>query len=194
MLKTRLIIVGLALAIVAGVGLFIGLLLFRLPWSNTPPKIQNTTTLLKEIQALSQLVTVKYVLEKIVILEDVKWYGQNRVLMVAHGVVKAGVDLQKLTPEDLRVEGNKVSLKLPHAAITDVYLDEQKTQVVENSTGLLRAFDKTLEQNARRQAVMDMRLAARYNGIHEDAEGRAKLQLTNLFRQLGFEVEFLPGK
>ena len=194
MLKTRLIIVGLALAIVAGVGLFIGLLLFRLPWSNTPPKIQNTTTLLKEIQALSQLVTVKYVLEKIVILEDVKWYGQNRVLMVAHGVVKAGVDLQKLTPDDLRVEGTKVSLKLPRAAITDVYLDEQKTQVIENSTGLLRAFDKTLEQNARRQAVMDMRLAARHNGIHEDADGRAKLQLTNLFRQLGFEVEFLPDK
>lgn len=194
MLKTRLIIVGLALAIVAGMGLFFGLLLFRLPWSNTPPKIQNTTTLLKEVQTLSQLVTVKYVLEKVVILEDMKWYGQNRVLMVAHGVVKAGVDLQKLTPEDLRVEGNKVFLKLPHATITDVYLDEQKTQVIENSTGMLRAFDKTLEQNARRQAVMDMRLAARYNGIYGDAEGRAKQQLTNLFRLLGFEVEFLPDK
>ena len=194
MLKTRLIIVGLALAIVAGIGLFFGLLVFRLPWSNTPPKIQNTTTLLKEVQTLSQLVTVKYVLEKVVILEDVKWYGQNRVLMVAHGVVKAGVDLQKLTPQDLRVEGNKVLLKLPRAAITDVYLDEQKTQVIENSTGLLRTFDKTLEQNARRQAVMDMRLAARYNGIYEDAESRAKLQLTELFRQLGCEVEFLPEK
>jgi uncharacterized protein DUF4230 len=193
-LKTRLIIVGLALAIVAGIGLFFGLLVFRLPWSNTPPKIQNTTTLLKEVQTLSQLVTVKYVLEKVVILEDVKWYGQNRVLMVAHGVVKAGVDLQKLTPQDLRVEGNKVLLKLPRAAITDVYLDEQKTQVIENSTGLLRTFDKTLEQNARRQAVMDMRLAARYNGIYEDAESRAKLQLTELFRQLGCEVEFLPEK
>lgn len=194
MLKTRLIIVGLALAIVAGVGLFFGLLLFRFPWSNTPPTIQNTTTLLKEVQTLSRLVTVKYVLEKVVILEDAKWYGQNRVLMVAHGVVNAGVDLQKLKPEDLRVEGNRVFLKLPHAIVTDVYLDEQKTQVIENTTGLLRTFDKTLEQNARRQAVMDMRLAARYNGIYEDAEDRAKLQLTNLFRQLGFGVEFLPDK
>ncbi|HKS38553.1 MAG TPA: DUF4230 domain-containing protein [Verrucomicrobiae bacterium] len=193
MLKTRLIIVGLVLAIAAGVGIF-GLLVFRLPWSNTPPKIQNTTTLLKEVQTLSQLVTVKYVLEKVVILEDVKWYGENRVLMVAHGVVNAGVDLKKLTPQDLRVQGNKVLLKLPHAAITDVYLDEQKTQVIENSTGLLRTFDKTLEQNARRQAVMDMRLAARYNGIYQDAESRAKLQLTELFRQLGYEVEFLPDK
>ncbi len=189
MLKTRLVIVGLTLAIAAGVALFFGLFMLRLSSSNPSPKIQSTATLLKEVQSLSQLVTVKYVLEKIVILEDVKWYGGNRVLLLAHGVVKAGVDFQKLKPEDLRVEGNRVLLKLPRASITDVYLDEQKTQVVENSTGLLRAFDKTLEQNARRQAVGDMRRAARHNGIYDDAEERAKLQLANLFRQLGFETE-----
>jgi len=188
-LKTRLVIVGLTLAIAAGVALFFGLFMLRLSSSNPSPKIQSTATLLKEVQSLSQLVTVKYVLEKIVILEDVKWYGGNRVLLLAHGVVKAGVDFQKLKPEDLRVEGNRVLLKLPRASITDVYLDEQKTQVVENSTGLLRAFDKTLEQNARRQAVGDMRRAARHNGIYDDAEERAKLQLANLFRQLGFETE-----
>jgi hypothetical protein len=146
------------------------------------------------VQTLSQLVTVKYVLEKVVILEDVKWYGENRVLLLAHGVVKAGVDLQKLKPEDLRIEDKKVVMKLPRANITDVYLDEQKTQVIENSTGLLRAFDKTLEQNARRQAVGDMRLVARHNGIYEEAEERAKLQLTHLFRQLGFDVEVQFGK
>ena len=42
--------------------------------------------------------TVKYVLEKVVVLEDAKWYGENRVILVAHGIVKAGVDLQKLQP------------------------------------------------------------------------------------------------
>ena len=189
MLKTRLVIVGLALAIAAGVALFFGLLMLRLSPSNSSPKIQSTATLLKEVQTLSQLVTVKYVLEKVVILEDAKWYGENRVLLLAHGVVKAGVDLQKLAPEDVRVEGNKLIMKLPRAAITDAYLDEQKTQIIENSTGLLRAFDKTLEQNARRQAVGDIRLAARHHGIYEEAEERAKIQLTNLIRQLGFEAE-----
>src|SRR5947208_3360333 len=124
--------------------------MLRLSSSSSSPKVQSTATLLKEVQTLSQLVTVKYVLEKVVILEDVKWYGENRVLLLAHGVVKAGVDLQKLPPDDVRMEGNKVVLKLPRATITDVYLDEQRTQIIENSTGLLRAFDKTLEQNARR--------------------------------------------
>jgi hypothetical protein len=39
-----------------------------------------------------------------------------------------------------------------------------------------------------------LRLAARYNGIYEDAEERARLQLSNLFRQLGYEVEFQKNK
>src|SRR5881628_3258545 len=118
MLKTRLIIVGLVLAIAAGVALFVALLWVRLPGMSAPPKIQNTATILKQVQTLSELVTVKYVLEKVVILEDIKWYGESRVLLVAHGIVKAGVDLRDIKPEDVRVEDKKTVLKLPRARIT----------------------------------------------------------------------------
>src|SRR5436190_10452681 len=194
MFKTRLIIVGLVLAIGMGVALFIALLFVRPPATGAPLKIQSTATLVQQVQTLSELVTVKYVLEKVVILDDIKWYGENRVLLVAHGIVKAGVDLQEIKPEDVRIEDKKVLLKLPRARITDVYLDDQKTRVVDRSTGLLRAFDKDLEQNARRQAVDDLRIAARAHRIYEDAEERARLQLGNLFHQLGYEVEFSKGK
>ena len=194
MFKTRLIIVGLVLAIGMGVALFIALLFVRPPATGAPLKIQSTATLVQQVQTLSELVTVKYVLEKVVILDDIKWYGENRVLLVAHGIVKAGVDLQEIKPEDVRVEDKKILLKLPRARITDVYLDDQKTRVVDRSTGLLRAFDKDLEQNARRQAVEDLRIAARSNRIYEDAEERARLQLANLFHQLGYEVAFSKGR
>ena len=194
MFKTRLIIVGLVLAIAMGVALFIALLFVRPSAISAPPKIQSTATIIQQVQTLSELVTVKYVLEKVVILDDIKWYGENRVLLVAHGIVKAGVDLQEIKPEDVRVEDKKIVLKLPRARITDVYLDDQKTRVVDRSTGLLRAFDKDLEQNARRQAVDELRIAARSNRIYEDAEERARLQLANLFHLLGYEVEFSKGK
>jgi len=194
MLKTRLIIVGLVLAIAAGVSLFVALLWVRLPGMGVPPKIQNTATILKQVQTLSDLVTVKYVLEKVIILEDIKWYGENRVLLVAHGIVKAGVDLKEIKLQDVRLEKKKVLLRLPLARITDAYLDDQKTRVVDRTTGLLRAFDKDLEQNARRQAVNDLRIAARYNGIYEEAGERARLLLANFFHQLGFEVEFVKDR
>lgn len=190
MQRTRLILVGLLLAIGAGVGLLVGFVLPRLAGFRAAPVALNTATVLKQVQTLSQLVTVKYVMEKVVILEDVKWYGESRVLMVAHGIVKAGVDLGAIKPGDVQITGQRITIKLPPAAMADVYLDEGKTQVIEHKTGVLRTFDKDLQQGARKQAVDDIRRAARQGGILEDASERARLQLERLFMQIGFtEVE-----
>ena len=181
------------LALVFGLGLGAGLFTSRL-WGGGVQRFLNTATVIRQVQTLAQLVTVKYSMEKIVVLEDVKWsetFGTSRVLLVAHGVVKAGVDLSGLKPGDVRIAGKSISLVLPQARITDAYLDENLTQVVERTTGLLRAFDKSLEQAARQQALDDIQRAARHNGILKDADERAREQLANLFHQLGFErVEF----
>lgn len=184
-------ILGLLLAIAAGTGVIVGFVLPRLQLVRSAPAVLNTAAVLKQVQGLSQLVTVKYVIEKVVILEDVKWYGESRVLLVAHGVVKAGVDLQGLRPGDLTVTGQRVEVALPPPAMFDVYLDDTRTQVIEHRTGGLRTFDKDLQQDARRQAIDDIRRAARQSGIVEDAMERARQQLRALLLQLGFtEVEF----
>lgn len=194
MLKQRLPIVALLLAILFGLGLVLGLFLPRWAGFNSGPRFYNTSALLQQVKTVSELVTVQYVIEKVVVLEDVKWIavlGESRVLMVAHGVVKAGVDLGRLGPDDLRVSKKKISIKLPPPQITDAYLDEKQTRIIERTTGLLREFDKDLEQTARQNAVDDIRRAARTGGILKDAQDRARIQLKSLFLQLGFEeVEF----
>jgi hypothetical protein len=192
MLKTRLAIVGIALALALALGLGFGLFVPRLlGLRSSSTRFQNTAAVLKQVQDLSQLVTVKYVVEKVVVFEDAKWYGENRVILVAHGVVKAGVDLSKIQLKDLKAASDKMIVRLPPPRITDVYLDDGKTTVVERTTGLLRLFDKDLEQNARRQAVESIAQAARAGGILTDAEERVRAQLTFLFNQVGFkEVGF----
>jgi hypothetical protein len=154
----------------------------------------NTATVIQQVQTVSELVTVKYVLERVVILEDIKWIaglGESRVLLLAHGVVKGGIDLSKIKEGDVRITGKKVVIKLPPAQIMEAYLDEKQTRVIERTTGLLRTFDKDLEQTARQNAVDDIRRAARTGGILKEADVRARAQLTNLFKQMGFEsVEF----
>jgi hypothetical protein len=191
MFKRRVILVVLALAIMFGVGIFLGVLLPRVLGLGSGTRMYNTATLLRQVQTLSQLVTVQYVMEKVVVAEDVKWFGENRVLMVAHGIVKAGIDLSRLEAGDLKVSGKAIVIKLPPPQITDTYLDDKETRIIERSTGLLRAFDKDLEQSVRQNAVADINRAARNGGILKDAETRARAQLTNLFRQMGFEkVEF----
>jgi len=189
-MKSRLL-VALLLAVALALGVFFGVLVPSFVGIQSPPRVYNTATVIRQIQTLSELVTVKYVMEKVVILEDAKWYGENRVMMVAHGIVKAGVDLSDLKQADLHINGTRLRINLPAEKITDVYLDDKATQVIERSTGVLRQFDKDLEQNARRQAVDDIRRAARVNGILKDARERAQGQLARLFKEMGFtEVEF----
>jgi len=158
----------------------------------------NAVPLLQEIQKLSQLVTIKYFLQKPVGLEKPTesalgkmFAGQNRVVVLVQGVVKAGVNLQRIQPGALTVENTKLSLTLPLAEITDVYIDDQKTEVLESSTGLFRPFTSQLGQAIRVQALEDLRRAARNNGILKEADDRAREQLKRLFELLGFtEVEF----
>ena len=187
MSKFRWVLVLAALVAVFATGLLVGVLLLRTFAAAPTTRVYSPAALVLQIKTLSQLVTVQYVVEKVVMIEDAKWYGENRVLLIARGVVKAGVDLSQIRPGDIEVSDKKVVVVLPPPQVTDAYLDEKQTKIVERSTGLLRAFDKDLEQNARQQAVDDIRRAARNSGVLRDAEGRARVQLTALFQQLGFE-------
>lgn len=182
---------GLALAFAVSFGVILGR---RLPIGDRSPVIAVTSELLRRVQDLNQLVTVRYVIEKVVLLEDVKWYGENRVLMVVHGHANAGIDLLRVQPQHLEVKGRSILLRLPSARLLDVYLDDRRSQVVERSTGLLREFDKDLEQNARRQALDTIRVAVRDGGILREAEERARRQLETLFRAAGFESVTFKGE
>jgi hypothetical protein len=182
-----------ALAAIFALGLLFGVASYRWYTARAAGAF-NSAAVLQKVQTLSQLVTVKYSLEKVIVFEDAKWYGQSRVLLVAHGVVKAGIDLSQIGPGDIRISGKSIRLALPRPRVTDVYLDDRQTQIVDHATGLLRVFDKDLEQNARREAVEDLRLAALHNDILKDAAERGQSQLKILLLQLGFTEIDLRSK
>lgn len=187
----------LGLAGLVTLGLLVGWIasgLWRAP-TPTAPAIADTPTVIRHVQSLNELTTVKYVMEKVILLQDVKWFGENRLLMVAHGVARAGVNLSAIQANDLIVRDHSIRLQLPKATITEVFLDDRRTQVIERSTGLLREFDKDLEQSGRRQAVDQIRVAAATAGILKDANERARLQVTALLKALGFsDVEVTTAK
>ena len=182
----------LAVAVVFIAGAWFGIKLTHWIPSNSGLHEESTATVVEQVQSLSDLVTVKYVLEKVVILNDVKWYGENRVLLLAHGTVKAGIDLKRIKPEDVVISGKKITLHLPPPHVTDAYLDEQQTRVIDWTTGLFRTFDQNLATAARQDAVDDISRAARRDGILKDADERARLELALFLHQAGFnQVEFV---
>lgn len=192
----------LAVALVFIAGAWFGLKLTRLLTPVAGVRVENTATVVQQVQTLSDLVTVKYVLEKVEIVDSPPTstlgqfvQGENRVLLLAHGIVKAGIDLKRLQKEDVDIAGKKIFIHLPPPQITDAYLDERQTQVIDWQKGFLRDFDKDLETTARQNAVDDIRRAARAAGILKDADDRARLELAVFLNQAGFEqVEFVPQR
>ncbi|HZF00799.1 MAG TPA: DUF4230 domain-containing protein [Methylomirabilota bacterium] len=193
----RFFLAALVLLIFAA-GIWLGLKISRLMKFNSAPREENTVAVVRQIQTLSDLVTVKYVVEKVIILDSPPQstlgqfvQGNNRVLMLAHGIVKAGIDLKKLKSEDAQVSGKTIRLHLPPPEITDAYLDEKQTKVIDWQRGFLRDYDKDLETTARQNAVDDISRAARADGILKEANDRAQLDLAMFLSKAGFEhVEF----
>jgi len=177
-------------------GIYLGLTVAR--WRSGGQRVQNTATIIQQVQTLSELVTVKYVMQKVEYVDSPPGttlgqfiQGDNKVLMLAQGIVKAGIDLKKIKADDVAVSGKCLTITLPKPEITDAYLDDTQTKVIERTTGFLRSLDKDLEQTTRQYAVGDIRRAAQQSGILNDANDRARMELRTFFQQAGFgTVEF----
>jgi hypothetical protein len=112
----------------------------------------------------------------------------DRLLMIAHGEVVAGIDFSNLKPDDVRVDGKRVHLHLPAAQVFSTRLDSAKTRVYSRQTGLLVSTDPNLETQVRQEAERQLEEAALADGILKTAQANAGSTITSLLRGLGFET------
>lgn len=163
----------------------------------TPTIIASPATIIRQVQALGRLETVSYTVEKVITAES----GQgafafllgDRLLLVAHGQVIAGVDMSLMQQNDVRVEGGTVHLTLPTAEIFVATLDNEKTYVYSRETGPF-GLQKNLESQARQAAQDAILQAALEDGILQLAQTNAEVFITKLLYTLGFkEVLLVQG-
>jgi len=161
----------------------------------TPTVIPDPVTIVHEVRSLARLETIQYSVEKVITAEvNQGIFGPlfgDKLLFVAHGVVIAGLDLEKINPDDLTVKDNVLYVHLPQAEIFSATLDNQKSYVYDRETGILTHGEVNLETLARQAAEEEIRKAAIEDGILDLAQGNAETYLSRLFRALGFaEVIF----
>jgi hypothetical protein len=153
------------------------------------PTVKVLPPALERVRSLARLETTAYFLSTVVEVDrppDWPLTGQ-RLLLVAHGRVTAGIDLSQIQEADVEVLGEQVIVHLPPAEVFDVYLHEDKTYVYDFEKGIFARFDKTLETEARRQAVEEFQSTALANGILEEARDRAEWEIQRLLLLLGYE-------
>jgi hypothetical protein len=153
----------------------------------------SSPTVVEMIRQLSRLETVQYSLDKIVEGERQSAYlpdflAGDKLLLVAHGEVIAGIDLGQLKAGDVQVNGDTVHVHLPAAQIFTTRIDNTRTRVYSRTTGLLVASDPNLETDVRQTAEQQIAQAAFDDGILDKARQNARTSVTALLYQLGFRT------
>jgi hypothetical protein len=156
----------------------------------TPTIIPDPVTYITEIRALARLETIQYSIEKVITGET----GQgtfaflfgDKLLFIAHGTVIAGIDMEKLQPQDMRFENGVLTVNLPPAEIFIVALDNQKSRVYERDTGILAQPNVDLETLVRQEAEAEIRKGALEDGILQQAQVNAEAYLFKFFAALGY--------
>ncbi len=159
----------------------------------TPTIYPDPLTVILQVRSLARLETAQYTIEKVVTAETgqgalAPLFG-DRLLLVAHGEVIAGVDMSKITDRDLIVTPDgKVTIILPAAEVFIATLDNEKSYIYDRQTGLLTHGDVNLETQARQVAEQEIRRGALEDGILTLAQTNAQNFVEKLLGGLGFET------
>ena len=153
-------------------------------------------TVVNRIQKLQRLETVVYTMDKIVTGERENPFLPNflagdRILLLVHGEVVAGIDFGNLKSGDVSIKGKSIRLRLPQPQLFSTRLDSDKTRVYSRQTGLLVPVDPNLESRVRQEAEHQLQDAALQDGILKTAHQNAHSTIVSLLTGLGFEkIEF----
>ena len=156
---------------------------------------ESVPVVVEKIQSLNRLESVVYSLDTVVegsvstpMLPDV--LAGDKILLVVHGQSIAGIDLSKLKPEDVHIDGTNsrsIHVNLPPSEIFVTTLDNTKTRVYARSTGLLVPADQNLESETRAKAQQQLQQAALSDGILDVARKNARASIALLLSSLGFD-------
>jgi hypothetical protein len=157
----------------------------------TPTIIVDPVTVVLEVRALARLETASYSIQKVITAESgtgpFGFLFQDRLLLVAQGQVIAGVDMTRMTAEDVRVVGTSVYVTLPASEIFVATLDNDATYVYDRDRGVLAGQNINLETLARQEAEHQILMAAVEDGILDMAQTNSQTYITTLLHALGFE-------
>ena len=160
-------------------------------WFHAPqpePQIDARTLILQQVRGVSELTTAVLAMESVVPTHRDRTLGTyvigtTRLLYIAHGEVRAGIDLSQLSPNDITIQGDDVQIQLPPPMILDRKIDVARSQIYDYDRGFLGLGPDAaaeLQTLAQRETLDDLVDAACQHQLLEQANERAASVLSQL--------------
>lgn len=167
------------------------------------PKVDVRSVVVRQVQNASELTTAVFAMEAVVPTSQDQAVGRfvvgtTRLLYIAYGEVRAGVDLSQLQVEDVQISGDTLRLRLPPPKLLDSKIDVARSSVYDYNRGFLGLGPDVapkLQELAQQEALRKIQGAACSNGVLEKANDRAKLVVVQLLNASGakeVQVETQP--
>ena len=167
----------------------------------TKPEIHDPHLIIQQMNAVSELTTSVFVMDTIVPTSSSRKLGnvvlgKTKLLYIARGEVKAGLDLSKIKPNDININDNRIVIKLPSPQILDSKIDVNHSQVYDYDRGFLNLGPDVAPQlqiQAQRYTIEQIKKTACQQNILNQANDKAVTLITQLMTNAGYSyVKVIP--
>jgi hypothetical protein len=157
--------------------------------------LPDSETIVTQIRTMANVETVSYSLEKVISYDQDansiwRFLGNHTKLFVVHGDVIAGIDLSRVSKNDVIIQGKSITVNLPPPQILVTTLDESKMRVYNVNTGLYGLWNEGIDPNTvlqiEAEAKKSLQADACQEGILQKASDSARAQFTSFFKTMGF--------
>ncbi len=160
------------------------------------PQIDHPTLIMNQIRGVSELTTAVFVMEAVVPTSQDRTLGNmvigtTKLLYIARGEVRAGINLENLTSENIQVKNKSVQIQLPSPQILASKIDVERSRVYDYDRGFLRLGPDVapqLQTLAQQKTLEKIVTTACTEGVLEEASDRAKLAITQLLTTAGYQT------
>lgn len=152
------------------------------------PRTQLSTAIVEQLESVSELTTTVYRMETIVPASADRKIGEfslatTKLLYLAHGEVKAGIDLSAITVNNISVTDNQIDISLPSPQILDSKIDINRSRVYNYNRGFLNLGPDVAPQLqilAQQQTLEYILSSACHDGILNAANKKAAKTISQL--------------
>lgn len=173
------------------VGLWLAYQIIQITSTSKDP-VDPGSLIVRQVRDVSELTTAMFEMDAVVPVSETGPIIVNipltksKLLYIAHGNVRVGVDLSEFQADDVQVERDKITVTLPALKVLDSKLDLDHSKVYSYDRGILGWGPDVvnLQGQAQREAVKKVEEAACQDWLIKTASDRVEKTVEHLLSQV----------
>jgi len=160
-------------------------------------KEPDRAIVISKLKNSAKLATVEYIVTKVISAKDKNWFAKDAYFFAeTEATIKAGIDLEKLKEEDIRIKGRKISITLPPVEIINFSYPAEGFKVIqkysdEDAIFKWNSIDVAQKDDLYRQGEADIRANIDDLGIIETAESNTRAIMKKILTLSGFDEIYI---